>query len=159
MNEEKTLAVEEFLKESNAIEGVYDDESLEFSLKAWGYLLEQKEITIPVIMGLHRILMHNQEIPLKYKGHLRQIPVYIGGHEAMSHKLIPTRLSTLAMNMWLHPKNWKEHHIEFEKIHPFIDGNGRTGRMLMNWERLKVGLPLLIIHEGNEQFDYYKWFK
>lgn len=52
----------------------------------------------------------------------------------------------------------RKHHIRFEKIHPFIDGNGRVGRMLMNWQRIKVGLPLLIIWE-DEKSDYYKWFK
>jgi Fic family protein len=58
----------------------------------------------------------------------------------------------------------KEHHIKFEHIHPFVDFNGRTGRMLMNWERLQVGLPMLIIHAdwpkvNGEQMEYYDWFK
>jgi Fic family protein len=52
----------------------------------------------------------------------------------------------------------KYHHIRFEGIHPFGDGNGRIGRMLMNWFLVKGGRPLLIIHEGEEQFSYYKWF-
>jgi hypothetical protein len=53
----------------------------------------------------------------------------------------------------------KQWHINFEGIHPFEDGNGRIGRILMNLQRLSVGLPILIIHEGEEQFEYYKWFK
>jgi len=54
-------------------------------------------------------------------------------------------------------KNWKSMHIQFEKIHPFIDGNGRIGRILMNWHRLKLGLPIKIIIE-TEKYNYYKWF-
>ena len=38
-----------------------------------------------------------------------------------------------------------EAHINFEKIHPFSDGNGRTGRMLIVYSLLKAGLPPLII--------------
>ena len=158
-NKEKTLAVEDFLKESNAIEGVYDEDSLQQALYAWNYLSEQKEMNIHVMCKVHKILMLHHPLMPNERGYMRQIPIYIGGREGLPWKLIPTRLSTLAMNMWLHSKHWKEHHIEFEKIHPFVDGNGRTGRMLMNWERLRVGLPLLIIHEGQEQQKYYQWFK
>lgn len=49
-------------------------------------------------------------------------------------------------------------HIVFEKIHPWMDGNGRTGRIFMNWHRIKIlGLPLKTI-KYEDRFDYYKWF-
>ena len=36
-------------------------------------------------------------------------------------------------------------HADFERIHPFADGNGRTGRMLLMWQTLKAfGLPVII---------------
>lgn len=38
-------------------------------------------------------------------------------------------------------------HIQFERIHPFSDGNGRTGRMIMNYSLLQEGLPPLIIEK------------
>ena len=38
-------------------------------------------------------------------------------------------------------------HHKFEKIHPFMDGNGRTGRMIMNYILLKNNLPPTIIHK------------
>jgi len=53
----------------------------------------------------------------------------------------------------------KKAHIAFEKIHPFEDGNGRVGRIILNFQRVKAGLPILVIHTGKEQQEYYKWFK
>ena len=45
-------------------------------------------------------------------------------------------------------------HGEFVKIHPFIDGNGRTSRLLLNFELLKNGYPPIII-KNEERAKYY----
>lgn len=162
----KKYEVEEFLRESNAIERVYDDDSLRQAVLAFNYLMKQKELTHDVIKKTHKILMLNQSLLPNEKGYYRVVPVWIGGKQVRWENI------EVFLYDWIDDMNFiadiskdslekqsKAFHVEYERIHPFVDGNGRTGRMFMNWWRLRNKLPLLIIHEGKEQQDYYKWFK
>ena len=147
----------DFLKESNLIESVNDEDSLQQAIYAWNYLCEQKELTLGVVLKLHKILMLHQPLMPDERGYFRTVPVYIGGHEAMQHEFIRENLTILLEDMNYVPKDWKNHHIVYEAIHPFVDGNGRTGRMFMNWERMKAGLKIKVI-KYKDRWSYYEWF-
>lgn len=161
----------EFLVESNAIERVYDDDSLTQAIHAWEYLKLQDKLSIGVILKTHKILMLNQNLKPDEKGYFRKVPIWVSGREGINYLRIEDVLEQWVVNANDVARNGKNnpdfflenlikaHHVEYERIHPFRDGNGRTGRMFMNWERLKVGLPILVIHEGEEQKNYYSWFR
>ncbi len=152
----------EFLQESNKIEGVYDTASLKQAQVAWKYLKGQQSLSVSVILKTHKLLMLHQPLRPDEKGYFRKVPVYIGGREGAPWRMIgPLMWKWTFEGMRANPPiDPKQLHVEYEKIHPFVDGNGRTGRMFLNWQRLKrTKEPLLIIHAGTlEQSDYYSWF-
>lgn len=49
-------------------------------------------------------------------------------------------------------------HLEFERIHPFCDGNGRIGRVITNFQLLRIGFPRIIIRD-KEKATYYAAFQ
>jgi len=156
----------EFLEESNHIEGEYSDIAYKDSIKAWEYAFNDKDnITLSYILKIHEILM--KRLRPDIAGKIRDCDVYIGGQRKffISETLIRADLQMkVCFEMISHPvAGWEEHkakqlHIDFENIHPFVDGNGRVGRILYNIHRLRLGLDLHVIHTGDEQKEYYKWF-
>lgn len=154
----------EFIDHSNRIEREYTYEAFEDAMNAWDYLKKQKMVTLGTIQFTHELLM--KRLRPDIAGFWRRCNVWIGGHlkPFISVQLIEEELGEV-LTLLNSPQEGAEAeekakmaHVIFERIHPFEDGNGRVGRMLYNWHRMKLGLPLHVIHEGKEQRDYYKWF-
>lgn len=159
----------EFLKESNAIEGEYSSIALKDAEKAWNYgkRKNKDKWSIPWLLKIQQIM--SNRLAKHYSGFIREVPVYIGGEcRSQTKEEIIKQLNELfdgyKQNKFLKgdiqskEEYIKDFHIRYESIHPFCDFNGRSGRILMNLQRLQLGLPLLIIHCGKEQYSYYEWF-
>ena len=164
----------EFLENSNWIEKEYSDEAMEDSIVAWEYaknfIIPGRSIDIHTIKTIHQLLM--RRLDSRIAGKIRKCPIYVGTHQSYRECLKPEKIDG-ELRRWckegnikfLHsPKdraseNINKIHVKFENIHPFEDGNGRVGRILLNIQRIRSCMSILIIHEGKEQYDYYKWFK
>lgn len=165
--------VTEFLRESNAIEGVYDDDSLQQAQYAWEYIIKQDRLTTGVVLKTHKTLMLHQPLMPDERGYFRQVGVWVGATYGADWRLVPDlidqwckQVNDMVGQMYdidshLSPDNilynTKLYHVQYERIHPFVDGNGRTGRIFMNWMLQKLDQPILVIKDS-EKRDYYKWF-
>jgi hypothetical protein len=138
-----------FLAESNRIEG-YDYEARLYqetpcdkkhvnnSASAWRYMvLHHKEaITIEHILHLHQLQMHGSLSPAN-TGKLRSCRVYIGRHKPPEPELLDYYMEQFINDFNIKSSDPTTLHYEFEWIHPFVDGNGRVGRLLWAWDLLR----------------------
>ena len=133
-----------------------------------GYIEEkskEKELNLDILLFFHKILLSN--IRPDVAGRFRQGNefVRVGAHIGAD----PKNIKDLLENMLIEYKaNNQEHivkrisrlHLTFESIHPFVDGNGRIGRVIYNYLLLREGyVPVNIKYiDRGEYYDAFKEF-
>ena len=134
---------------------------------AFDHLLDTMGIPLSnaLIKEIHRILKTSTSDATKdwFKiGDWKKLPNEVGGTETTSPQNVEADMTKL--HQWYHalPKivleNIVEYHYRFEKIHPFQDGNGRVGRLILFRECLKNNIVPFIIDDSHKQF-YYRGLK
>jgi Fic family protein len=95
-------------------------------------------------------------------GDWKKLPNEVGGIQTTLPQNVAAEIDRL--NAWYHAipeiilEDIVTYHYDFEKIHPFQDGNGRVGRLLMFRECLKNNITPFIIDDRHKQF-YYRGLK
>jgi len=118
---------------------------------------KNEPLTEWVIKQIHSLVLMNDR---QNAGVYRSVPVTISGavHTPPQPYLIQSQIEQLFDD---YKKDTRqaiekiaEFHLRFEGIHPFIDGNGRTGRLIINFELMKAGyLPVNIKY--SDRVKYY----
>ncbi len=146
------------IKENISVEGKNIDEIKEIqNLKASKKIIDKfPEITETTIKKIHAAIMNGFEN--KTPGKYREIPIYVIGSDVKrpNYKEIPNKMKLFVD--WYNKNKSKMHpieltsimHVWFECLHPFIDGNGRVGRELLNLILLKNNYPYVIINLKNK---------
>lgn len=112
------------------------------------------------IKNLHRLVLKG--IDDEYAGVYRNQQVFISGAQHTPPEPFKIQEQMEALMNWYNGEAQSFHaivrgamlHVIFVGIHPFIDGNGRTSRLLLNLELMKAGYPPIIIKVEN-RLAYY----
>ena len=124
-------------------------------------IADNEELTEMDVKNIHALVLKG--IDNENAGRYRTENVIISGatHIPPESVIVPELMEKLIYRY----DEWKEKyhpiivasllHAEFVKIHPFIDGNGRTARLLMNFEAMRSGYPPIII-KVKDRLKYYE---
>ena len=123
---------------------------------------EQKPLSEYEILSVHSLVLADRK---EDRGQWRRVPVRIAGAATtpvQPYQIEPMIEALLAdMNTVYNKLHIVEQaalfHLRFESIHPFIDGNGRTGRLLMNLQLIQAGYPPINVKFADRR-RYYEAF-
>ena len=123
---------------------------------------QETEINEELILLLHQMLIGG--IDDSIAGRFRKSGEYVrvGSHIAPAPEHVQAMISSIISEYTSNLSNYfldkiAKFHLDFEVIHPFNDGNGRIGRVLMCFQLQRLGFPIIIIRDKNKK-DYYKAF-
>ena len=129
-------------------------------------------LSIRLLCDTHRILMRGARGQSKRPGEVRRSQNWIGGSRPGNARFVPPPPEDVpgalgALERWLHDDSNLPPlvriglaHVQFETIHPFLDGNGRIGRLLIallveHWALLEQPLLYLSVAFRRAQREYY----
>jgi len=124
--------------------------------------ISAKNIDKEFILLLHKMLISNIDEGIAGRFRKQQEHVRVGTYIAPASKHVNAMINDALLEYSSrHTEYFLEKiakfHLEFEHIHPFCDGNGRIGRVLINYQLMQLGFPPIIIRD-KEKAIYYKSF-
>ena len=130
--------------------------------KAMKYLLDNPEtgISVSLILKLHGMLMQNIRDDTAGRFRTSKEWVRVGNHIGANPQFVHGLISDLVEEYKVSDDKYfldkiVYFHAEFENIHPFIDGNGRIGRLLINEQLDLLNLPPILIPNKSKNEEYY----
>lgn len=158
LEDTEDILIRDQIRTDHEIREIYEAKNL---AKAIQYLTEHPDelFSIKLILKLHKILLTDINDSVAGRFRTGKEWVRVGTHIGANPEFVDNLMNDLVEKYNLDNRYFlekiAEFHAEFENIHPFCDGNGRIGRVLINRQLESLGLPPIIIMNKTKFSDYY----
>lgn len=145
-----------------SLQEVYEAKNLAQVIEHIKNKSQETKLNKEIILFLHQMLLNgiDDNIAGRFRKHGEYVRV--GTHIAPAPEHIEGMIGSAIMEYTGNLSDYfidkvAKFHLDFETIHPFNDGNGRIGRVLINFQLQCLGFPMIIIRDKEKQ-QYYKSF-
>jgi Fic family protein len=123
---------------------------------------KEKEVDRESVLLFHKILLNGINDDIAGRFRKKGEYVRVGTRVAPAPELVEGLMASLLLGYSSDSTSYfldkiAKFHLDFETVHPFCDGNGRIGRVLVCYQLLRLGFPMIIVRD-KEKRDYYKSF-
>ena len=163
IEETEKILLEQMLSRNVSVREVYEAKNLARVMEYKRIRAKDSELKEELMLQMHQILMGGIDDSIAGRYRSEGEYVRVGTHIAPAPEHVERMLEnvlidyTSDLNAYFLDKI-ALFHLKFESIHPFCDGNGRLGRVIINFQLLQLGLPRIIIR-NSEKKRYYQAFR
>ena len=163
LDETEKILLEQALSRNVSVREVFEAKNLARLMEYKRARAKDSELNKELILLLHQMLIGGIDDAIA--GRYRQQGEYVrvGTHIAPAPEQVERMMDSILLEYSSDLGSYcldkiARFHLDFETIHPFCDGNGRLGRVIINFQLLQLGLPRLIVR-NSEKERYYQAFR
>lgn len=163
LKETEKILLEQELSREVSVREVFEAKNLARVIEYKRNNSRSKTLTKELILLLHQMLIGGINDSIAGRFRKKGEYVRVGTHIAPAPEHVEQMIDEILLEYSSDLQNFfldklAKYHLDFETIHPFCDGNGRIGRVLINFQLLSLGFPRIIIR-NKEKDIYYQAFK
>ena len=162
LDETERILREQALSRDVSVREVFEAKNLARVMEYKRARAEDSELDEELILLLHQMLIGGIDDAIAGRFRRQGEYVRVGSHIAPAPEHVERMMENILITYSSDLDSYcldkiALFHLDFETIHPFCDGNGRIGRVIINFQLLQLGLPRLIIR-NSEKETYYRAF-